>query len=160
MNQDTTLDEYSIDYKEAQNQSFEMKKRRLFTQIVGGAFNSFNYYHANMDELVYEAGLVIELEQKGLLVHRQEEFPIYYKGLPTPVKRRMDIVVSDRELGHVILELKAIDYVSDTNRKQLWSYMKLMHCRFGMLINFSPKGVYSENWEMSLETGDITRVMQ
>ena len=134
-------------------------KRVIFSVIVGSAFEAYNYYHAGMDEMVYEAGLMVELEQKRFVVHRQEEFPVYYKGLPTPVKRRMDLVVSDRDLGHIILELKALDYVGDIQRRQLWSYMKLTNTRFGMLINFGPKGVYSENWELNEETGECVRFM-
>ena len=82
----------------------------------------------------------------GYEVFRQQEFPIYYKGKPTEVNRRMDLVVRDKLLGFVVLELKALDYIYDAQRSQLWSYMKLLNIRYGMLINFGPKGVYSENW--------------
>lgn len=118
----------------------------MFSDFVGCAFRSYNYFHWGVDELVYEAGLKAELEELGYKVYRQQEFPIYYKGKPTEVNRKMDIVVLDDVLGYVIMELKAIDYVSDLQRKQLWSYMKLLNNKYGMLINFSPKGVYSENW--------------
>lgn len=125
----------------------------MFSKIVGCAFNSYNYWHGGYDELVYEAGLLVELEMEGFRVHRQEEFPIYYKGVPSPVKRRMDLVVSDRDLGNVVIELKALNYIGDEQRKQLWSYMRLINNRFGMLINFGPKGVFSERWELNSETG-------
>ncbi|MBR4650456.1 MAG: GxxExxY protein [Prevotella sp.] len=120
----------------------------LFSKIVGCAFKSYNYFHWGVDELVYEAGLKAELEEIGFTVLRQQEFPIYYKGKPTEVSRRMDLVVRDRVLGNVIVELKALDYVGDVQRRQLWSYMKLLNNRYGMLINFGPKGVYSENWKL------------
>ena len=100
----------------------------------------------------------MELEDAGFNVHRQEKFPIYYKGRPTSVKRQIDVVATDPNLGHVVLELKAINYIGDEQRKQLWSYMKLQHFRFGMLINFSPKGVYSENWILDEETGKCKRM--
>ncbi len=132
---------------------FANRKTQMFARIVGCAFRAYNYFHAGMDVLVYEAGLVVELEQHSMRVHRQEEFPIYYRGVPSPVKRRMDLVVSDPELGQIIIELKAIDYITDVQRRQLWSYMKLMNCRFGMLINFNKEGVYSEDWELDLSTG-------
>lgn len=137
---------------------FANKKRQMFARIVGCAFRAYNYFHAGMDEIVYEAGLVVELEQHSMLVHRQEEFPIYYRGVPSPVKRRMDLVVHDSDLGDIIIELKALDYISDVQRRQLWTYMKLMNCRYGMLINFNDEGVYSEDWELNLTTGFCTRV--
>ena len=121
-------------------------RRKMYSDIVGCAFKSYNYFHWGVDELVYEAGLKAELEELGYYVHRQREFPIYYKGKPTEVKRRMDLVVEHNVLGYVIIELKAIDYISDVQRRQLWSYLKLLNNKYGMLINFSERGVYSENW--------------
>jgi len=125
---------------------FEVKRQAMCEKIIGCAFNAYNYWHAGVDELVYEAGLCCELEDAGFVVHRQEEFPIYYKGRPSRVKRRFDLVITDHELGHVIIELKALDTVGDVHRTQLWSYLRLTNSPFGLLINFSPKGVYSERW--------------
>ena len=131
----------------------EIKNRRVkvFSDIVGCAFRAYNYFHWGVDELVYEAGLKAELEELGYQVLRQQEFPIYYKGKPTEVNRRIDVVVRDEVLGFVILELKAMEYIYDVQRAQLWSYMKLLNNKYGMLINFSPKGVYSENWMLGAD---------
>ena len=95
----------------------------------------------------------------GYEVFRQQEFPIYYKRRPTEVNRKMDLVVRDKLFGFVVLELKALDYIYDAQRRQLWSYMKLLNVKYGMLINFSPKGVYSENWMIEdIKTGKCVRV--
>jgi GxxExxY protein len=134
----------------------EIKNRRVkvFSDIVGCAFRAYNYFHWGVDELVYEAGLKAELEELGYQVLRQQEFPIYYKGKPTEVNRRIDVVVRDEVLGFVILELKAMEYIYDVQRAQLWSYMKLLNNKYGMLINFSPKGGYSENWMLGADIKD------
>lgn len=134
----------------------EIKNRRVkvFSDIVGCAFRAYNYFHWGVDELVYEAGLKAELEELGYQVLRQQDFPIYYKGKPTEVNRRIDVVVRDEVLGFVILELKAMEYIYDVQRAQLWSYMKLLNNKYGMLINFSPKGVYSENWMLGADIKD------
>ena len=134
----------------------EIKNRRVkvFSDIVGCEFRAYNYFHWGVDELVYEAGLKAELEELGYQVLRQQEFPIYYKGKPTEVNRRIDVVVRDEVLGFVILELKALEYIYDVQRAQLWSYMKLLNNKYGMLINFSPKGVYSENWMLGSDIKD------
>ena len=134
----------------------EIKNRRVkvFSDIVGCAFRAYNYFHWGVDELVYEAGLKAELEELGYQVLRQQEFPIYYKGKPTEVNRRIDVVVRDEVLGFVILKLKALEYIYDVQRAQLWSYMKLLNNKYGMLINFSPKGVYSENWMLGSDIKD------
>jgi len=70
----------------------------------------------------------------------------------------MDLVITDKNLGNVVVELKAINYVADEHRKQLWSYMKLMHIRYGFLVNFSPKGVFSESWELDVDSGVCRRL--
>ncbi len=134
-------------------QEYQKKRDGVFRVIVGCAFDSYNYFHAGMDELTYEAGLKVELEHKQKIVHRQTEFPIYYKGVASGVNRRMDLVVQDQELGFVVVELKALERVGDVQRHQLWSYMKLMNIHLGILVNFSPKGVYYEAYELSEETG-------
>lgn len=70
----------------------------------------------------------------------------------------MDLVVQDQELGFVILELKALERLGERERTQLWSYMKLMNIHLGMLINFSPKGVYYESYELDERTGLCKRI--
>ena len=51
-----------------------------------------------------------------------------------------------------------MERVGEVHRTQLWSYMKLMNIHLGMLINFSPKGVYYESYELNEETGKCDRV--
>ena len=141
------------------DQAIIIQRTKIFSDIVGCAFRSYNFFHGGFDEIVYEAGLKAELENLGYEVFRQQEFPIYYKGKPTEVNRRIDLVVKDKILGFIVLELKALDYIYDAQRLQLWSYMKLLNIKYGMLINFSPKGVYSENWMIEdIQTGKCVRV--
>lgn len=137
---------------------FEIKRKAICDRITGCAFAAYNYWHSGVDELVYEAGLCCELEDVGLIVHRQEEFPIYYKGRPSKVNRRFDLVVTDAELGNIILELKALDTIGEQQRKQLWSYLRLTNIPFGMLINFSPNGVYTERWAYDSSTQKCYRI--
>lgn len=140
------------------DQEYLTKRDTLFKLIARCSFLSYNFYHSGYDEITYEAGLKVELEMNQKKVHRQTEFPIYYKGIPSGVNRRMDLVVQDEDLGYVVLELKAIERVGEKQRTQLWSYMKLMNMHLGMLINFSPKGVYYESYELNEETGLCDRV--
>lgn len=139
-------------------QEYLTKRDDLFKVIANCSFSSYNFYHSGMDELTYEAGLSVELELNKLRMYRQAEFPIYYKGIASSVKRKMDVVVEDSDLGYVVCELKAVERIGDIHRLQLWSYMKLMNIHLGMLINFSPKGVYYESYELNEETGKCERV--
>lgn len=69
-------------------QEYLAKRNRLFKSIANCSFASYNFYHSGMDELTYEAGLSVELELNKLHMYRQAEFPIYYKGIASKVKRR------------------------------------------------------------------------
>lgn len=139
-------------------QEYIYKRNKLIKLIANSSFESYNFYHSGYDEITYEAGLKVELEFHDVKVHRQAEFPIYYKGIASGVNRRMDLVAQENELGYVILELKSLDRVGDKQRVQLWSYMKLMNIHLGMLINFSPNGVYYEAYELNEETGKCNRI--
>ena len=138
-------------------QEYIEKRNIVCKEIARCSFEAYNYYKSGMDELVYEAGLMVELQLNHKTVARQQEFPIYYKDIASEVKRKMDLVVYDEQLGHIVLELKAIDRIGEQQRYQLWSYMKLMNMHLGMLINFSPKGVYYECYELMKKTGMCER---
>lgn len=65
----------------------------------------------------------------------------------------MDLVVND----NIILELKAVTFVDKEHRKQLFNYMNLTHVPYGMLINFGPKGLFSE-WYERYNNGEIDKI--
>lgn len=110
-------------------------------------------YHGGLLESAYEAALTYLLTQDGYQVDRQVYLPIYWKGVKLDQNYRMDLVVNHE----VIIELKAIAFAGFEHRKQLWNYMNLTHMPYGMLINFSPKGLYSE-WYHRHENGEIEQI--
>ena len=60
-------------------------------------------------------------------------------------------------VGRSHKELKAIQFISDDQRKQLKNYLNITHCPYGMLINFSPDRLYSE-WYERYSDGTIERI--
>ncbi len=83
-------------------------------------------------ETVYEVALVRELQQRGLKVERQVCVPITYKGISFDEGFRADIIVE----GKVILELKSIERVMASHKKQVQTYLRLTGCKLGYLLNF------------------------
>ena len=65
----------------------------------------------------------------------------------------MDLVVS----GDTIIELKAVKYVNNDHRKQLWNYMHLTHMPFGLLFNFGSESLFSE-WYYRRDDGEIKKL--
>ena len=38
--------------------------------------------------------------------------------------------------GKIILELKAVNAIADEHRRQILNYLRITHCKLGLLINF------------------------
>ena len=121
--------------------------------IVGVAMKVFNKYHGGLLESAYECALKYLLVQDGYKVEVQKELPMYWDDVRLDKTYRMDLVVDD----DIIIELKALKYIKDEQRKQLKNYMVLTHTRGGMLINFSMDRVYSE-WYRLDANGSIEQV--
>ena len=129
------------------------KKYKFFSDITGVAMKVHSKYHSGLLESAYEAALKFLLERQGYKVERQAELPIYWDDIQLDQKYRMDLVVND----DIILELKAVNFVDKQHRKQLFNYMNITHIPYGMLINFGPKGLFSE-WYERFDNGEIEKV--
>jgi GxxExxY protein len=129
------------------------RKYQFFADITGVAMKVHSKYHGGLLESAYEAALKYLLEQQGFKVERQVELPIYWDDIKLDQKYRMDLVVND----NIILELKAVNFVDKEHRKQLFNYMNLTHVPYGMLINFGPKGLFSE-WYVRHNADEIEKV--
>ena len=121
--------------------------------IIGVAMKVYNKYHGGLLESAYESALKYLLEKGGYKVEEEKELPMYWEDVKLEKTYRMDLVVD----GDIIIELKAIKYITDDHRKQLRNYMNLTHTQWGMLINFSKDRVYSE-WYHRGENDAIGRV--
>ena len=130
------------------------KRYAFFRDITGEAMRVHREYHGGLLESAYEAALKYLLEQKGYTVERQVLLPIYWREVPLDRTYRMDLVIN----GNTIVELKAIAHIDTPHRRQLWNYMRLTHLPYGMLINFSPEGLYSEWYHRNGQTGEIVKV--
>ncbi len=83
-------------------------------------------------ESVYEVVLAHELSKRGLQVVRQVPIPIEYDGVKFDEGFRADIIVE----GKVILELKSVEALSASHRKQIQTYLRLTGLKLGFLLNF------------------------
>ena len=142
------------------------KRYEFFREITGEAMRVHRKYHGGLLESAYEAALKYVLEQKGYKVERQVFLPIFWDDVQLDQTYRMDLVINDRSateetLGsskNIIVELKAIKHVDTEHRRQLWNYMNITHQPYGMLINFSPDGLYSEWYHRDAISGDIDKI--
>ncbi len=130
------------------------EKYQFFQVITGEAMRVHSKFRYGLLESAYEAALKYLLEQKGLTVSRQVPVPIYWDDVRLDQTYRMDLVIND----NIIVELKAIEHIESPQRKQLFNYMNLTHLPYGMLINFSPEGLYSEWYKRDPITDSIDKI--
>ena len=101
-------------------------------QIIGAAMDVHRIIGPGLLESAYEVCLAFELRSRGFRVEQQKSIPVIYKEVKLDCGYRLDIVVNDR----VIVEVKAIDRLTAVHDAQLLSYLRLMNCRVGLLLNF------------------------
>ena len=84
-------------------------------------------------ESTYEECLYFELLKTGLKVERQKVLPVVYEGIQMETGYRIDLMIEDK----LIIELKAVENITDLHLAQLLTYLKLSNCKLGLLINFN-----------------------
>jgi len=101
-------------------------------QVIGAAIEVHRHLGPGLLESIYEHALVHELVLRGLTVKQQVPITVVYKDLEIP-GQRLDLMV---EPG-IVVELKAIDELSNVHERQVVSYLRTTGCRLGYLINFN-----------------------
>ena len=102
------------------------------SEIIGAAVEVQRVLGAGVLESAYAAALCIEFDQRGLKYQREVPVSASYKGQSIGVVFRADFIVENC----VIVELKAIEAVTDAHKAQLLTYLRLSGVRLGLLLNF------------------------
>lgn len=105
----------------------------LTGRIIGAAMAVHREIGPGLLESAYEVCLCHELHSCGLAFRRQVPLPVLYKGVRLDCGYRIDVIVEDR----VVVELKAIDAISDLHTAQLLTYLRMSQLRVGLLFNFN-----------------------
>ena len=101
--------------------------------IIGAAIEVHKALGPGLLESVYEECLYYELTLRNLNVSRQIELSVNYKKVKLDIGYRLDLLVENK----VIVELKTVDKFMSIHDAQLLTYMKLINCSVGLLINFN-----------------------
>ena len=100
--------------------------------IQGAVFDVYKEMGNAWHEEVYQQCLERELADRGIPFEAKKELPIHYKGKPIEKTYIPDLFC----FGKIILELKAVDALADEHRRQILNYLRITHCKLGLLINF------------------------
>jgi GxxExxY protein len=70
-------------------------------------------------------------------MNKQKPLPLVYGGVKLGAGYRVDLLVENK----VVVEVKAVDAISDVHLAQVLTYLKLSKCKVGLLINFNVKSI-------------------
>ena len=100
-------------------------------KIIGCAMKVHSTPGNGFQEVIYQRALAIEFEKQFLGFARELEMTILYEGIDIGT-RRVDFFVGDK----IMVELKAIIALNDTNINQCRNYLEAYNLPVGLLINF------------------------
>lgn len=112
----------------------------LTYQIVGGAIEVHKALGPGLLESVYHKCMKEELKQRGINFLSEVQTPIEYKGVELSTDLRCDLFVENC----IAIELKSIDLLAPIHDAQILTYMRLLNCPKGILINFNCVNLFKE----------------
>ena len=121
-------------------------EHELSEAVIGAAIEVHRRLGPGLLESAYQRCLEYELELRGIPFRRQVDLPIEYKGVLLDCGYKMDLVID----GRIVIELKAVETVTDLHEAQLLTYLRLSNIRVGLLINFN---------SVMLRNGIVRRVL-
>jgi len=106
----------------------------LTEAIIGAAIEVHRLLGPGLLESIYEEALCHEFGLRGIVVQRQVEVEVIYKGVVIK-GQKIDILVA----GEVVVELKAISKLTAVATAQTLSYLKATGLKRALLINFGER---------------------
>ena len=110
-----------------------MTENEIAKEIVDASFEIHTKLGPGLFESVYEEVLFDELDNRGFFLERQVEVPNFWNQKKMRKGFVADLIVEES----VIIEIKSVEKLANVHYKQLLTYLKLMHIKLGLLINFN-----------------------
>ncbi len=127
------MDESFLNAEDAKDSQKSLKREdEVSHAVIGAAVEVQRVLGTGLLESAYAAALAVELRERGLSFEREVPVPASYKGQMLGVAFRADFLVE----RCVLLELKAVELLTELHRAQLLSYLRVSDLRLGLLINF------------------------
>ena len=116
--------------KEIINEKY--KYSELTGKIIGWCMEVHKILGKGHNEIVYGDAIEYEFTRNKIPFEREKKYNITYKDIILPHHNFSDFVVFDE----IILELKAIQSLSNSEIKQTLNYLAASKNQIGLLINF------------------------
>lgn len=105
----------------------------LTAGIIGAAIDVHKYWGPGLYEDIYERSLCEELRGRNITFESQVSIPLIYRDIKVGDDLRLDLLVQKV----VVVEIKAVSDLLPVHESQLLTYMRLTHCRVGLILNFN-----------------------
>lgn len=112
----------------------DLKHSDLTERIIGVFYDVYNELGFGFLESVYQASMVLALEQVGLRVSSQVPIPVWFRGQQVG-SFFADLLVNDV----VLVELKTARTLESAHEAQLLHYLRATEIEVGLLLNFGPQ---------------------
>lgn len=135
-----------------------MELDRLSGIVIGSALRIHSALGPGLYESVYETVLGADLTRQELLVERQKSMPFSFEGMIFDQAFHADLVVE----GKLVVEIKSIAQIGPAQVRQTLTYMRLLDCKLGLILNFgaaSLRDALKKN-TLSLQPEPIARLDQ
>lgn len=109
-------------------------------KVLGCVYEVYKTLGPGLLESIYEKAMIKELRLQGFEVKNQVQVPVYYKGELICPDLRLDLIVDDK----LILELKSVVEYRKLFEKQLLTYLRLMNCQLGYVVNFNTDDICND----------------
>ena len=106
-------------------------------RIIGCIYEVYNQLGPGLLESIYEKAMIKELRMNGFEVRNQVEVPVHYKGELICHDLRLDLIIDNQ----LILELKSVVDFRPVFEKQFYTYLRLMNCELGYVVNFNTDNI-------------------
>jgi GxxExxY protein len=110
-----------------------MDENSLSNLVINRALKVHTKLGAGLLESAYKECLFFELQKAGLRVEKEKALPLVYETVKLECGYRIDLFVESK----VIIEIKAIEGITDLHLAQVLTYLKLSGCKLGLLVNFN-----------------------
>ncbi|MCK6626323.1 MAG: GxxExxY protein [Anaerolineae bacterium] len=110
------------------------KHSELTREIINAFYQVYNTLGYGFLEKVYQNALAHKLTKRGYTVSSNVAIKIYYDNVVVG-EYFADLVINEV----VILELKAVENITDQHEAQLLNYLKATKIDVGLILNFGSK---------------------
>ncbi len=132
------ISQIDADYKKQDNETFA---------IIGSAMNVHKEFGHGFLEAVYQEALEYEFKLNNIPFEKEKYLQVYYKGSVLKCHYQADFVCFDS----VIVELKAIQQLTNANEAQVINYLKASGLNRALLINFGASSLQYKRLVFNLQ---------